>query len=119
MLTEQELVYQIATSNENAILDDDVISIDIPQFEVRSMIIHNALIDRLNTGVLRLEEVDWSSFMDSIFEINHCLDFINRVKNKQLKTKILNYWIDNYDIIIGNEWRKSLWTSEWKDLCVK
>ena len=27
MLTEQELVYQIATSNENAILDDDVISI--------------------------------------------------------------------------------------------
>lgn len=116
MLTEHELAYQIATGNENVILDDDIVSIEIPQIEMRTMMIHNALIHKLNTGVLQINEIDWSSFMDSIFEMNHGLDFINRVKNEQLKTKILNYWIDNYNEIVGNEWRKVLWTSEWKDL---
>ena len=116
MLTEHELAYQIATGNENVIFNDDIVSVEIPQIEMRTMMIHNALIHKLNTGGLQINEIDWSSFMDSIFEMNHGLDFINRVENKQLKTKILNYWIDNYDEIVGNEWRKDLWTSEWKDL---
>lgn len=116
MLTEHELVYQIATGKENVIFDDDTISVETPQIKMRNMMIHNALIHKLNTRVLQINEIDWSSFMDSIFEMNHGLDFIKRVKNKQLKTKILNYWIGNYDEIVGNEWRKDLWTSEWKDL---
>lgn len=117
MLTEQELSYQIATGNENVILDDEVTSIDIPIIEMRTMMIHNALIHRIDKGSLAIEEVDWSSFMDSIFENNDGLDFINRITNEQLKTRILHYWIDNYDVIVGNEWRKAAWTSEWKDMC--
>lgn len=117
MLTEQELSYQIATGNENVILDEDVISIDIPQVEMRTMMIHNALIHRIDTGSIQIEDVDWSSFMDSIFELNDGADFIKRIKNKQLKDKVLNYWIDNYDEIVANEWRKAIWISEWKDMC--
>lgn len=119
MLTEQELSYQIATGNENVILDEDVVSVDIPLIEMRIMMIHNALIHRIETGSIRIKEVDWSSFMDSIFEMNDGIDFINRIQNDQLKTEILNFWIDNYDMIVGNEWRKALWTSEWKELCAK
>ena len=117
MLTEQELSYQIATGNENVILDEEVTSIDTPLVEMRTMMIHNALIHRIATGSLPIEEVDWSSFMDSIFENNNGLDFINRITSEQLKTRILHYWIDNYDMIVGNEWRKAAWTSEWKDMC--
>lgn len=117
MLTEKELSYQIATGNENVILDDGVTSINIPIIEMSTMMIHNALIHRITSGTLQIEEVDWSSFMDSIFENNHGLDFINRVSSEQLRTNILNYWIDNYDMIVGNEWRKAAWASEWKDMC--
>lgn len=117
MLTEQELSYQIATGNENVILDEEITSIDTPLVEMRTMMIHNALIHRIATGSLPIEEVDWSSFMDSIFENNNGLDFINRITSEQLKTRILHYWIDNYDMIVGNEWRKATWTSEWKDMC--
>lgn len=117
MLAEKELSYQIATGNENVILDDGVTSVNIPIIEMRTMMIHNALIHRITSGTLQIEEVDWSSFMDSIFENNHGLDFINRVSSEQLRTNILNYWIDNYDMIVGNEWRKAAWTSEWKDMC--
>ena len=119
MLTEQELSYQIVTGNQNVILDEEATSVDIPIIEMRTMMIHNALIHRIDKGSLPIEEVDWSSFMDSIFENNHGIDFINRVSNEQLRTKILNYWIDNYDMIVGNEWRKALWTSEWRELCSK
>ena len=114
MLTEQELAYQIAMGNENVILDDDLISIDTPQIEMRSMLIHNALIDKLIVGTLQINEVDWSSFVESIFIMNHGFDFINRVKNKQLKTEIIHYWIDNYDEIIGIELEKPLWIIEWE-----
>ena len=117
MLTEKELSCQIATGNENVILDDGVTSVNIPIIEMRTMMIHNALIHRITSGTLQIEEVDWTSFMDSIFENNHGLDFINRVSSEQLRTNILNYWIDNYDMIVGNEWRKAAWTSEWKDMC--
>ena len=90
MLTEKELSYQIATGNENVILDDGVTSVNIPIIEMRTMMIHNALIHRITPGTLQIEEVDWSSFMDSIFENNHGLDFINRVSSEQLRTNILN-----------------------------
>lgn len=117
MLTEQELSYQIATGNENVILDEEVTSAGTSIIEMRTMMIHNALIHRIATGSLPIEEVDWSSFMDSIFENNNGLDFINRITNEQLRTRILQYWIANYDMIVGNEWRKAAWTSEWKDMC--
>lgn len=119
MLTEKELSYQIATGNDNVILDEEVTSIDAPLAEMRTMMIHNALIHRITLGTLQIEEVDWSSFMDSIFENNHGIDFINRASSEQLRTNILNYWIENYDMIVGNEWRKALWISEWRELCAK
>lgn len=115
MLTEQELVNQIASGNESVFLDEDVVSIDIPQIEMRIMMIHNALIHKLDTGSIQIKEVNWTSFMDSVFEMNHGLDFINRIQNKQLKNDILHYWIDNYDDIVGNAWRKALWVSKWKE----
>lgn len=113
MLTEQELAYKIATGNENVIFDEDVISIDIPQIVLRSMLIHNALISGFVSGSLQIDDVDWSSFIDSIFIMNHGYDFINRIKNRQLKAKILQYWIDNYDEIIGIKQEKPIWISEW------
>ena len=117
MLTEQELTNRIVSGNESVILDEDVISIDIPQVEMRIMMIHNALIYRLDSGSIQIKEVDWASFIDSIFEMNQGLDFINRIQNKQLKNEILHYWIDNYDEIVGNAWRKALWISKWIGLC--
>jgi hypothetical protein len=57
--------------------------------------------------------------MDSIFERNDGIDFINRIQNKELRNKILYYWIDNFDEIVGNVWRKDLWISEWRDICDK
>ncbi len=117
MLTEQELVNQIASGNESVILDEDVVSIDIPQVEMRIMMIHNALIHRLDSNSIQIKEVDWASFIDSVFEMNQGLDFINRIQNKQLKNEILHYWIDNFDEIVGNAWRKAPWISKWKELC--
>lgn len=119
MLTEQELVNQIASGSEKVLLDEDVVSIDIPQIEMRVMMIHNSLIKRLEIGSIQIDKIDWVSFMDSIFEINDGIDFINRIQNKELRNKILYYWIDNYDEIVGNVWRKDLWISEWRDICEK
>ena len=93
MLTEQELVNQIASGNESVFLDEDVVSIDIPQIEMRIMMIHNALIHKLDTGSIQIKEVDWTSFMDSVFEMNHGLDFINRIQNTQLKNDILHCFV--------------------------
>ena len=52
MLTEKELSYQIATGNENVILDDGVTSVNIPIIEMRTMMIHNALIHKIATKIL-------------------------------------------------------------------
>ena len=112
MLTEQELAYQIATGCEDVFIDEDILCVDAPQVEIRAMMIHNALINRLNTGVLQVEGIDWASFIDSIFEMNYGLDFINRVQNVELKARILQYWIDNYDKIVDLERIKNMWVSE-------
>lgn len=95
------------------------VSIDIPQIEMRVMMIHNSLINRLETGSIQIDKIDCVSFMDSIFERNDGIDFINRIQNKELRNKILYYWIDNFDEIVGNVWRKDLWISEWRDICDK
>ena len=117
MLTEQELAYQIAIGNEDVFLDDDVISIDIPQIEMQVMMIHNALINMLNAGNLQPDDIDWSSFASSIFGMNHGLNFINRIPNERLKAKTLRFWIDNLNEFIGIEKMKDLWISEWENLC--
>lgn len=78
------------------------VSFDIPQIEMRVMMIHNSLINRLETGSIQIDKIDWVSFMDSIFERNDGIDFINRIKNKESRNTILYYWIDNYDEIVGS-----------------
>lgn len=81
--------------------------------------IHNSLINRLETGSIQIDKIDWVSFIDSIFERNDGIDFINRIQNKELRNKILYYWIDDYDEIVGNVWRKDLWILEWRDIYEK
>ena len=117
MLTEQDLSYQIATGhNVGPLMEEDVISVDTPIFEFKATMIQEELVYRIENNIQLISDVDWTSFMDSVFEINHGVDFINKVHNKVIKVNILNYWIDNYDFIIGNEWRKAPWISEWKEI---
>lgn len=120
MLTEQDLSYQIATGhNVSPLIEEDVKSVDTPVFEFKTTMIQVELAFRLENNIQLISDVDWTSFMDSVFEINHGVDFINKVHSKVVKTNILNYWIDNYDFIIGNEWRKAPWISEWKEMLGK
>lgn len=120
MLTEQDLSYQIATGhNVSPLMEEDVISVDTPVFEFKATMIQVELAYRIENNIQLISEVDWTSFMGSVFEINHGVDFINKVHNKVVKVNILNYWIDNYDCIIGNEWRKAPWISEWKEMLEK
>lgn len=46
------------------------VSFDIPQIEMRVMMIHKSLINRLETDSIQIDKIDWVSFMDSIFERN-------------------------------------------------
>ena len=120
MLTEQDLSYQISTGhNVSHLIEEDVKSVDTPVFEFKTTMIQVELAFRLENNIQLISDVDWTSFMDSVFEINHGVDFINKVHNKVIKVNILNYRIDNYDCIIGNEWRKAPWISEWREMLEK
>ena len=79
MLTEKELSCQIATGNENVILDDGVTSVNIPIIEMRTMMIHNALIHRITSGTLQIEEVYCSSFIP-----NRSLGFLCVVRQREI-----------------------------------
>ena len=115
MLTEKDISLQIVTGSMDS-YDDDVISIDAPLCDVRAMMIRDELSYRFNAGRIKnIADVDWHTYMDSIFEYNAGMDFIKKIQNNALKISILSFWIDNYEIIVGDIRRKPVWTAEWDD----
>ncbi len=115
MLTEKDISLQIVTGSMDS-YDDDVISLDTPIGDLRAMMIRDELSARFNAGLIKnIADVDWHTYMDSIFEYNDGMDFIKKIQNNQLKISILTFWIVNYEIIVGDIWRKPVWTAEWDD----
>ena len=115
MLTEKDISLQIVTGSMDS-YDEDIMDIDTPIGDVRARMIRDELSHRFNAGLIKnIADVDWHTYIDSIFEYNNGMDFIKKIQSNDLKISILTFWIDNYEIIIGDIWRKTIWTTEWDD----
>lgn len=102
MLSENDISLQIVTGSTDS-YDDDLKSLDTPIGDVRAMMIRDELSRRFNAGIIEnVADVDWHTYMDSIFEYNAGMDFIKKVQNIALRISILSFWIDNYEIIVGD-----------------
>lgn len=113
MLSENDISLQIVTGSTDS-YDDDLISLDTPIGDVRAMMIRDELSHRFNAGMIEnVADVDWHTYMDSIFEYNAGMDFIKKIQNIALRISILSFWIDNYEIIVGDILRRPIWTAEW------